>query len=131
MGNVIYLAGRDQPAGILLVESDPLLRIAAARRLRKAGRPVVEAIDGGEALKLLRAGRTILLVVGELDGSRHGFDLIAALQREFPAVKLLLGCARDTSSVSLNGVARIGRPYDLREVEHAVKALLAGPAGPN
>lgn len=126
MANVIYLAGRDQPAGILLVERDPLVRIAAAAHLRQAGLLVIEAIDGGEALKLLRAGRTILLVLGELDGS-----LIAALQREFPTVKLLLGCARDAVLVLRSGVATVGRPYDLQKVETAVKTLLTNPLRPN
>ena len=67
MSNVIYLAGRDQPAGILLVESEPLARIAAAGHLRQAGLVVLEAIDGAEALRLLRAGRAPSLVLGELD----------------------------------------------------------------
>jgi CheY-like chemotaxis protein len=128
MGNVIYLAGRDQPAGVLLVESDPLVRIATAGYLRKTGLSVVEATNGREALKLLRAGRAILLVLGELEGSRHGFDVIAALQREFPAVKLLVGCVLHPSPVSRAGVATVGRPYDLPNVEKAVKILLAAAA---
>lgn len=91
MSNVIYLAaGRDQPARILLIESDPLARIAAAGHLRKAGLIVLEAVDGAEALELLRAGCTPSLVFGEL------VDGIAALRSEFPEAKLLLGCARDT-----------------------------------
>jgi DNA-binding response OmpR family regulator len=124
MGNVIYLTGRDQPAGIVLVESDPLARIAAASHLRKAGLTVLEAIDGAEVLRLLRARRTLSLVLGELDRSDHGFDLVAALRREFPTVKLLLGCARDTGTVPQIGLATVARPYDLRMVERAVKALL-------
>jgi DNA-binding response OmpR family regulator len=130
MSNVIYLAGRDQPAGILLVESDPMARIAAAGHLRKAGLTVLEAIDGVEALALLRAGRAPSLVVGELDGHHQGFDLIATLQSEFPKVKLLQGCARDTNTASRNGVTTVGRPYDLQEVEQAVRALLAGTCRP-
>jgi len=131
MNNVIYLAGRDQPAAILLVESDPLVRIAVAAHLRKAGLSVVEAIDGAEALKLLRAGRALTLVLGELDGRAHGADLIPILKREFPEVKLLAGCARDTPPVSRNGVATIGRPYDLREIEQAVKILLGSVSRAN
>ena len=124
MGNVIYLAGRDQPAGILLVESDPLVRIAPARHLRRAGISVVEAIDGSEALKLLRAGRTILLVFGELDRPDHGFDLIAALRRDFPKVKLLLSRARDTGPIVQNDMGTVDRFLDLGEVEEALKPLL-------
>jgi DNA-binding response OmpR family regulator len=131
MGNVIYLAGRDQPDAIVLVESDPLLRIAAAGHLRKAGLTVVEAIDGAEALTLLRAGRTVPLVLGELDRPDHGLDLIATLRHEFPELKLLAGCARDTGIISHDGLATVGRPYDLREVEKAVKTLLAGTSDLN
>jgi len=126
MSNVVYLAaGRDQPAGILLIESDPLARIAAAGHLRKAGLTVLEAVDGAEALTLLRAGRTPSLVFGELA------DVIGTLQHEFPEVKLLLGCARDTIPVARNRVGTVRRPYDLREVERMVKALLVGACRPN
>ena len=118
MGNIIYIAGRNQPTSLLLVERDPLVRTEVAARLREAGLSVIEAVNSAEMLSLLRAGRPISVVFGTLKP-----DGIASIRREFPRVKLLL--ARDVSApVSLHGVPSVRRPYDLREVEKALKTLM-------
>ena len=123
--NIIHLAGRDQPASLLLVERDPLARTAVAAHLRQAGLSVIEAVTGAEALKLLRARRAVAVVFGALRP-----DVVAQIQREFPRVKLLLG--RDKrSAISPAGLPSVRRPYDLREVEQATKALMARPKAPS
>jgi two-component system, response regulator PdtaR len=123
MSNVIYLAGRHQRACIVLVERDPLMRIAAAAHLRKAGLSVIEAVDSVEALALLRSGRTISLVLGDLD---LGTEAVSAIRREFPQVSLVIGCARGTSGVPHGGLPLAVRPYDPPKVVQLVKTLLSG-----
>jgi len=119
--NVISFAGRGQPASLLLVERDPVLRTAVAAHLREAGLSVFEAVNDAETLELLRAGRAITVVLGALAP-----DMVAQIRREFPRVKLLLG-RDERSPVSLHGLPSVRRPYDLNEVEQATKAMMARP----
>jgi DNA-binding NarL/FixJ family response regulator len=123
MSNVIYLAGRDQRSCIVLVEHDPLMRIATAAHLRKAGLSVIEAVDSAEALALLRSGRTISLILGDLD---PGTETLSAIRAEFPQVRVVVGCADDTLAIPHGGPISVGRPYDPSKVIRLVKALLAG-----
>jgi DNA-binding response OmpR family regulator len=123
MSNVIYLAGRDQRPCIVLVERDPLMRIATAAHLRKAGLSVIEAVDSAEALALLRSSRTISLVLGDLD---LGTDTVSAIRREFSQVSLVIGCARDISGIPHGGLPLVVRPYDPPEVVQLVRTLLSG-----
>lgn len=125
MNNVIYLAGRDQPASLLLVEREPLLRSKVAAHLRRAGFSVLEAVSGDEALELLRSGRTILLVLGDLQ--RHGPDWAAAIRIDFPRVKLLDYSAGDTPVILHSGTSRNEGSADLSALKAAVKALIGSP----
>jgi CheY-like chemotaxis protein len=124
MNNVIYLAGRDQPASLLLVEREPLLRSKVAAHLRRAGFSVLEAVSGDEALKLLRSGRTILLVLGDLQ--RHGPDWAAAIRIDFPRVKLLDYSASDIPRILQSGTLKIEGSVDLSALKAALRTLIGG-----
>jgi CheY-like chemotaxis protein len=124
MSNVIYLAARDQPASLLLVERDPLLRIEVAAHLRKAGLSVLEAVNGEEVLALLRAGRSIHLVLGRLQG--EGSGLTAAVQRDFPQVKLFDCSATNTSKIPQSGTSETRLSHDLAALEMAIKDMIGG-----
>ena len=104
MGNIIHIPGRNQPA-----------------HLRAAGLSVIEAVNSREMFSLLRAGRPVAVVLGALKP-----EAIAALQREFPRVKLLLGRA-NSAPVPLHGPPSVRRPYDPQEVEDAAKTLMSRP----
>ena len=118
MADIIYFAGRDQPASVLLVERDPVARTAVAAYLRESGLSVIEAVNSTETLQLLRAGRPISVIFGTLEPAP-----VAAIQHEFPRVKLLLGHDGE-APVSLHGLPIVRRPYNLHEVERATKALM-------
>jgi CheY-like chemotaxis protein len=120
MGNVIYLSGRDRCATILLVESQPLVRLATAAFLRQRDFVVVEATDGEEALKFLRAGRPVDLVFSavELSGAILGLGLARTIGREFPQVKIVLNGSGDGTSL------RLERPYDLADLEGLIRKLM-------
>ncbi len=126
MGDIIYLAGRDQRLTILLVESEPLQRAAIAASLRNCAFAVVEAVNGTEALTLLRAGRMAHAVLSalELDGAVSGLEFAEAVQREFPGLKLLLGTNSEDGQ-SRGRFAIIERPYDSDALEAALRALLS------
>jgi len=74
----------------------------------------MECVNDAEALALLRSGRSIDLVCGDLDGSTKvdGTGLAAVLQHDFPRLKVLLGPAAGAHCRGLS------------DLEHTVKALL-------
>ena len=126
MGEIIYLAGRNQRPTILLVESETLLRVAIAAGLRACDCVVVEAVSGEEALTLLRAGRMAhaMLTALDLDGGVSGLELAEAVQLEFPSVKLLLG-ASCKDGQGRPRFTMIERPYEPAAVEAAIRASLS------
>jgi CheY-like chemotaxis protein len=127
MGDIIYLAGRDQRPTILLVESETLLRVAIAAALRKCDFTVVEAVNGEEALTLLRSGRMAHAVLSALDlaGALSGLELAEAVECEFPRLKLLLGAAGKEGR-GRQRFTMVERPYEPAAVEAAIRALLSG-----
>ena len=128
MTNVIYLSGRDQPSS-LLVERDPLLRSKVAAHLRGTGLSVLEAVSGDEALRLLRSGRAIHLVFGDL--RRDGPALLATLRSDFPRVKRLDYSAGGASGIPQSGTSGLGRFSDLNRLNTAIKTLVGGSADRN
>jgi CheY-like chemotaxis protein len=80
------------PETVLFVESSILVRMTVADYLRKRGYTVIEALNVGEALQILRAGTKIDAVFSEveLDGDMDGFALARTARREFPAFDIIL-----------------------------------------
>ena len=77
---------------VLFVDSDILVRMAATAYLRERGYRVIEALNVGEALQILRAGTKVDAVFSEveLDGGMDGFALARTARREFPALDIIL-----------------------------------------
>jgi CheY-like chemotaxis protein len=127
MGDIIHLAGRGRRPTILLVESETLLRVDIAGALRKCDFVVVEAVNGDEALALLRSGRMAhaMLSALHLDGALSGPELAEAVQCEFPSVKLLLG-TNNEGGQGRQRLTMVARPYEPAVIESAIRALLQG-----
>lgn len=64
--NVVAGPGEYDKAVILLVEDDILVRFVTADVLREAGFDVLEAVNGSEALALIRTGHPLDLVITDL-----------------------------------------------------------------
>jgi CheY-like chemotaxis protein len=75
-------------ARLLLVEDDRFLRRACAASLRQRGFEVVEAVDGEEALRLVRAERFALVLLDMLMPKVGGLDVLRALRAEEATVAL-------------------------------------------
>jgi CheY-like chemotaxis protein len=102
---------------ILFVESDIRERMAATEYLRERGFRVIEALNVGEALQILRAGTKVDAVFSEveLDGGIDGFALARTARREFPALDVIL--ASGPASQAQN--SRVAREEDrLAERNH-------------
>jgi DNA-binding response OmpR family regulator len=75
-------------ARLLLVEDDRFLRRACAASLRQRGFDVVEAVDGEEALRLVRAETFALVLLDMLMPKVGGLDVLRALRAEEATVAL-------------------------------------------
>jgi PAS domain S-box-containing protein len=120
-------AAREQVAHrtgtILLVEDEPVLRGAVAKFLRKSGFSVLEALDGFEAMELLRSHADNLDAV-LLDVTLPGVpsrDVFEYAQRLRPQLKIILTSAYDRETVwasfaGLNATHFIRKPFQLSDL---------------
>jgi CheY-like chemotaxis protein len=77
---------------ILVVEDEMLVRVMLADALRDAGYEAVEAVDGDEAIRLLRGSDNIKVVVSDIrmPGSLDGIALARRVRSERPDIKIVL-----------------------------------------
>lgn len=77
---------------VLVVESDIRVRMTVADYLRERGYKVIEALNVGEALQILRSGTKVDALISEveLDGGTDGFALARVARREFPGLDIIL-----------------------------------------
>jgi CheY-like chemotaxis protein len=75
----------------LVVEDDPVVRGMASRGLREAGYTVLEAVNGREALELIRAhtGRLDVVVTDIGMPEMDGHDLARRLGEERPEIPIV------------------------------------------
>ena len=115
------------PPVVLLVEDDVVIRAATAAHLRGLGYETLEAVDFDQAVALLKARSDIGVVFSDikLPGDKSGFDLLAVVERDFPAVRMLFtsGVIK-AEEASHRGITFLRKPYFLFEVERQIRALL-------
>jgi CheY-like chemotaxis protein len=126
--------------GVLIVEDDDDIRADLMAILRVKGFDVAEALNGAEALALLRAGPTPCLVVLDLMMPvMNGWELRAAMRadeflRTIPVV-VLTGAGRLSAAevAALDAVAVLVKPFELSQLFELVARhcprRLAAPAG--
>jgi two-component system, response regulator PdtaR len=81
-----------QTTHVLLVDDEPLIRMALAEDLRAAGFSVVEASSADEALDYLSTGAHVDAVLTDIQtpGALDGLDLARHCQHEYPALPVIL-----------------------------------------
>jgi CheY-like chemotaxis protein len=119
-------------AVVLLVEHDVLVRMTLASYLRECGYRVVEAVDGTEALTVLRHAALevdAVLTDAVLPGSIDGFGLAQWLRQNKPDIQVLIA---GTPARAAAGAAKLcedgptlEKPYDPQIVESRIRRLLA------
>jgi two-component system, OmpR family, phosphate regulon response regulator PhoB len=90
---------------ILLVEDDRFLRRACAARLRQRGWTVLMAVDGEEALHIIRSERLDLVLLDMLMPKLHGLDVMRALKTE-----------ERTQSIPVLVLSNSSREQDVQEI---------------
>jgi two-component system, cell cycle sensor histidine kinase and response regulator CckA len=119
-------------ATILVVEDEPMLRLAVSKSLRKNGFTVIEASDGSAALDRVRdQSQDIDLILMDLMISGSSVSEVSAEARRFrPGIKLILTSAYDpemapASIDAINATAFIRKPFHLHELTRLLMRTLA------
>jgi CheY-like chemotaxis protein len=122
---------------ILVVDDEPTVRRYASRVLREAGYGVKEAVDGLEALALIRSGLGELdVVVSDIVMPRmNGVDLLRSLSLERPRLPVILMSGYDMNQLSRLGIVSpcgvLAKPFPperlLAEVKRCIALEASGP----
>jgi CheY-like chemotaxis protein len=120
-------------ASILVVEDDTSLREALCRALRGAGHTVEVAGDGARALRSLRGEQPELLVTDLMMPDGDGIELITAVKKDYPAVRILaisgrgfLGAVNLLNLAAMLGAdATLPKPLVPEDLLETVAALTA------
>jgi CheY-like chemotaxis protein len=121
----------DQHRSILLVDDEPMLRAAGKRLLQAMGFDVLTASNGAEAAATYRMhqDQVALVVLDVAMPVMSGMECFRRLREINPKVSVLIatGYAKhgDVDALLNEGaVGYLGKPYDRRELERAVKQAL-------
>lgn len=116
---------------ILVVDDEVLICMVVCDYLRECGYRVVEAGNGDEAVTALKTDTHVDVVFTDvrMPGALDGFGLAQWVHRERPGVRVILtsGIARaaqEAGDLCEDG-SLLAKPYDPREVERRIRALLA------
>ena len=114
---------------VLVVEDEPLLRIAAADLFEDAGFDVLEAANADEAIKLLELRDDIRLVFTDIQmpGSLDGLKLAACVRDRWPPIEIIVTSGRvDRQDVHLPARSVfVPKPYDREEVVAIAQQMAA------
>jgi PAS domain S-box-containing protein len=117
----------DAPAGgrpvtVLVVDDDPLVLMNTAAMLDDLGHEVLEASSGEQALRVLRRGKPVdLVVTDQVMPGMTGVELIAAIAAEWPDVPMVLasGYAELPPETDPN-LPRLAKPFQQEVLARAV-----------
>jgi CheY-like chemotaxis protein len=116
-----------EPATVLVVEDEVLIRLMIAQELRGAGFTVIEAVNANEALAVLKTPTKIdaLMTDIRLPGSMDGVRLATLVRTAWPQVKIIIASAYapDTLAPGMKGTF-IGKPYHPDKVIERLRKLL-------
>jgi signal transduction histidine kinase/ActR/RegA family two-component response regulator len=124
--------GATQPATIVIVEDEMLVRAVTARVLGRAGYTVIEAQDGEDALQLVRRNQPpIDLVITDVVMAKlGGLEVARRVSNERPGLPVLLmsGYVRDEAIGDNPAMGFLQKPFTPTELLHAVSVLLSDVA---
>ncbi|WP_227307875.1 response regulator [Acidisoma cellulosilyticum] len=114
---------------ILVVEDEPLLRMAAVDMVEDAGFEAIEAADATEAVRILETRPDIRIVFTDIDMPRgmDGMKLAACIRDRWPPITVILTSGyHDVSEVTLPARSLFfPKPYKEQDVVAAFRRLAA------
>jgi len=121
---------------VLVVEDDAFVRSYAINCLASLGYRVVEAIDGGDALKKLGEGvcADILFTDVVMPGGISGWELAERAQQLRPEMRVLLTSGYALETLAANGrlptgLAILNKPYRKADLAHRLNEVLRARNG--
>nr|WP_247887361.1 PAS domain-containing hybrid sensor histidine kinase/response regulator [Azospirillum sp. SYSU D00513] len=127
--------GTSGPLSILLVEDDPMIRMAASALLADWGHSVSEAANANEALGILQGGDPIDLLFSDIvmPPGMNGAELAQQAQRMRPGIAVLLtsgfaGHAVGGDEAAGRGYEMLPKPYTPPELKARVNRVRPGSA---
>ena len=119
-----------EPATILLVEDETLIRTVLAMDLEDAGYNIAEAGSADEALGILQCSTDIGLVVTDvkMPGSMNGLELAAWVRQHMPSAKVVVMSGyvhEDVVETAATFDAFVKKPFKPADVTGLVEKLLS------
>jgi CheY-like chemotaxis protein len=121
---------------ILIIDDDEQMRALLGDILERAGYEVMEAANGLEGMRRMRAQLADMVITDLIMPEKEGVETILELRRDFPAVPVVAmsGGGRDGVRDYLHIAARLGavrtiaKPFTRQEILDAVSTSLAARA---
>jgi CheY-like chemotaxis protein len=125
-------ASNNEAASILVIEDDPIQRLAVVGILQRVGHRVAWAADGEQGLATARQSRPDLIVCDVVMPGMNGYQLVSALRQEaglaeVPVIMLTTLTERAQVRVGMTSGADdyLAKPLNAAELRDAVNALLS------
>jgi len=119
---------------VLVVEDEPLIRMAAVDMIQDAGLKVHSAANAAAAIALLERTPDVTLLFTDVNmpGTMDGIELAEVVHRRWPHVKLIVASAhRVVRDKDLPDDGRfIEKPYYPAVIRAAIKSVLTSPPSP-
>lgn len=132
MNTALVSQPQDAPAAsILVIEDDPVQRLAVVGILQRVGYRVLWAVDGEQGLEMARQSAPDLIVCDVVMPGINGYQLVTALRQEaglaeVPVIMLTTMVERAQVRVGMTSGADdyLAKPLNAAELRDAVAALL-------
>jgi two-component system cell cycle sensor histidine kinase/response regulator CckA len=117
---------------VLVVDDEPPIREMERRILEKRGYRVIEAPGGAEGVAILKDGKSIDLLIADLDmPDIPGEEMVRQIRGARPDLKVLYVTAHidrllDVRATLWEGEAFLDKPFTSKGLEEAVALLLYG-----
>lgn len=121
----------------LIVDDEEAIRFTLRSLLQEEGFDVVEATDGEQAIREIRAAAFDVVVLDVVMPNKGGIEVLMELKREFPKLPFVIvsGIAQLDSNPFRNLVGKLGvrhvleKPIDKEALLQAVRRAIAEAAG--
>ena len=112
-------------ATILVVDDDALIAMSTVEMLEDLGHKAIEANSGAEALKILKTGETIdLMLTDQAMPGMTGTELAEIARKEYPTLPVLLATGYADLPAGQIKLPRLSKPYLQSELQEEINRLL-------
>jgi CheY-like chemotaxis protein len=119
------LSPAPEPARVMIVEDEVLIRLPIAEALRAVGLEVIEASNADEAWSYLLSGQAVDLIFSDIQmpGSMDGIELTRQVQERFGHIIIVLTSGRRSRRITDHQYF-LAKPYRLGNVTALITSLL-------